>query len=164
MFLRRRVTISGFKGEYRFLSNFWQCVVLLDGVAYRSVEHAYQASKTLDEEWRTFVRKAGKPGTAKKRGRTSSLIRRGLLRRNWDRKKRKIMHQLVLDKFTRHEGLRNKLLDTGSALLVEANYWGDSYWGVCDGEGSNHLGKILMRVRHEVRQIDRFSKVWLLWR
>lgn len=39
--------IDSFSGNYRFLSNFWPCVVTLDDQQYTSTEHAYQAAKTL---------------------------------------------------------------------------------------------------------------------
>lgn len=147
--------IRGFNGSYRFLSNFWPCVVHMDGKAYPSLEHAYQAAKTLDEGKRVWIRAAPTPGIAKRRGRQVTM------REDWDRIKKRIMFKLVKDKFTRDEPLGTKLLETGNALLVEDNTWGDTYWGKCSGEGKNHLGKILIRARRELRQIDRFGKVWL---
>ena len=127
----------------------------MDGKVYPSSEHAYQAAKTLDEEERDQVRIAPTPGDAKRRG------RRVTMRKDWDRIKRRVMFKLVMDKFTRNEPLKKKLLETGNDSLVEDNTWGDTYWGVYNGKGKNHLGKILMRVRRELRQIDRFGKVWL---
>jgi len=40
--------ITSFQGEYRFLSNFWPCHIVRDGLVYPSLEHAYAASKTDD--------------------------------------------------------------------------------------------------------------------
>ncbi len=54
-------------------------------------------------------------------------------------------------KFTRHFDLREKLLATGDRKLVEGNTWGDTFWGVCRGNGKNHLGKILMKIRAELQ-------------
>lgn len=34
--------------------------------------------------------------------------------------------------------------------LIEGNYWHDTYWGVCEGVGENHLGKLLMEIRNEL--------------
>ncbi len=147
--------ICEFNGPHRFLSNFWPCIVHMDGKDYRSLEHAYQAAKTLDEEERAWIRASSYAGIAKRKG------RRVTIREDWDRIKRPIMFELVMDKFTRDESLKTKLLETGNALLVEDNTWGDTYWGKCNGEGKNHLGKILMRVRREIRQLDRLGKVWL---
>lgn len=63
-----------------------------------------------------------------------------------------VMLQLLRQKFLGDEELRRKLLRTGDAMLVEGNYWGDTYWGVCFGSGKNMLGKLLMQVREELRK------------
>ena len=39
--------------------------------------------------------------------------------------------------------------------LIEGNVWNDTFWGVCNGKGHNHLGKILMKVRDEIRGIEK---------
>lgn len=31
-----------------------------------------------------------------------------------------------------------------------SNHWGDKYWGICDGEGENRFGEILMKIRSEI--------------
>jgi predicted NAD-dependent protein-ADP-ribosyltransferase YbiA (DUF1768 family) len=58
------------------------------------------------------------------------------------------MLNLLRQKFQNPE-LREKLLCTGKLELIEGNYWGDTYWGVCRGVGENRLGKLLMLVREE---------------
>jgi predicted NAD-dependent protein-ADP-ribosyltransferase YbiA (DUF1768 family) len=58
---------------------------------------------------------------------------------------------LVLAKFVAHPDLRAKLLATGERPLVEGNHWGDRFWGVCDGQGENWLGRILVRVRDHLK-------------
>ena len=136
--------IKEFQREHRFLSNFWPAEVYLDGIKYPTVEHAYQASKTLDDEERKIVRMAGRPGLAKREG------KRVTLRPDWsDEMKLVIMEDLVRQKF-QHKELKALLLATGDEELVEGNSWWDTYWGVCKGKGSNHLGKILMKVRQEL--------------
>jgi predicted NAD-dependent protein-ADP-ribosyltransferase YbiA (DUF1768 family) len=62
-----------------------------------------------------------------------------------------VMERCVREKFTRHADLRAKLLATGDAVLEEGNDWGDRVWGVYQGQGDNRLGKILMKVRRELR-------------
>ena len=47
--------------------------------------------------------------------------------------------------------LRIKLLETGNEHLEEGNTWGDRIWGTVNGVGQNRLGKILMRVREELK-------------
>ncbi|TWT41826.1 hypothetical protein RAS1_29490 [Phycisphaerae bacterium RAS1] len=44
-----------------------------------------------------------------------------------------------------------RLLETGEAYLEEGNDCGDRVWGVYQGQGENRLGKILMKVRAELR-------------
>ena len=137
------MSIESFSGEYRFLSNFWPCLVALDGTLYPSVEHAYQAAKTLDPEERASVRNADGPYKAKKAGRAV------ILREDWGDVKLDVMADLVYQKF-QHPELREKLLATGNQELIEGNHWKDFFWGVCNGKGQNHLGRILMDVRSQL--------------
>ena len=132
--------IDSFSGEFRFLSNFYPALVYYNAVMYPTVEHAYQAAKYLDAERRMFVRAAETPREAKRRGRLFAI------RNDWEAVKVNVMHGLLLRKFA-IEPLRSSLLQTGSAELVEGNTWGDQFWGVCNGRGSNQLGKLLMAVR-----------------
>lgn len=133
--------IDRFTGEHAFLSNFYSAPVEYEGVMYPTVEHAFQAQKTLDQDERLLIKAQMKPADAKRRGRDVAL------RADWEDVKDEIMGALVLDKFVRHPRLRERLLATGDRELIEGNTWGDTYWGVCGGEGKNQLGRILMRVR-----------------
>lgn len=137
--------INLFKGEHAWLSNMWPAQVMFEGELYASVEHAYQASKTLDAAMRKEIQKASDGYKAKKIARFINV------RLDMKEKRLEIMHHLVLDKFARNEELRTKLLATDDQELIEGNNWNDTYWGVCGGEGQNNLGKILMKVREELR-------------
>jgi ribA/ribD-fused uncharacterized protein len=108
---------------------------------YKSVEHAFQASKATNERDRAYVADAPTAAEAKKRGRDVAL------KPDWDEVKMLIMAELVYLKFAQNLDLMEKLAATGEAELIEGNWWGDTYWGVCRGEGQNILGKILMIVR-----------------
>jgi ribA/ribD-fused uncharacterized protein len=137
--------IRGFQGEYRWLSNFWPARVVLDGAVYPTVEHAYQAAKTLSLPGRARIAQATTPGQAKKMGRGLAV------RSDWEAVKEREMLHLLMQKF--REGLlRDKLLATGTQPLIEENYWGDTYWGVCRGVGKNRLGVLLMEVRKQFRE------------
>ena len=146
-------SVLSFSGTYRFLSNFYPAPLhitdelLLPGESplWPSTEHAYQAFKSKDPEFRKSVR-AGTAGEAKKLG------RRAVLRPGWEQIKVPLMVYLALAKFTQHEDLRQQLLATGDIELVEGNTWGDRFWGVCDGQGSNMLGRTLMLVRTVLRR------------
>lgn len=64
------------------------------------------------------------------------------------------MESIVRAKFSQHPDLAEKLVSTGDMHLEEGNWWGDVFWGVDKktGEGENHLGIILMRLRDELRK------------
>ena len=130
-----RDIIGSFSGCHSFLSNFY---TYQDGM---SAEHYYQAAKTLDARQRDWVMASETPGIAKRRGRHVDL------RLDWEYIKDCVMMNILIDKFSGNAALRNALLKTGNAVLVEGNTWGDTYWGVCDGIGQNKLGELLMIVR-----------------
>lgn len=134
--------VSGFFGPYRFLSNFWDAPVTLDGVTYPSVENAYQAAKTVAAHREQFVHCT--PGQAKRLGRGVPM------RRDWDAVKLEVMGELVRQKFAPGSALSMQLLATAGLNLVEDNTWGDRFWGQCKGAGHNHLGRLLMGVREKL--------------
>jgi hypothetical protein len=112
-------TIDSFSGEFEFLSNFYPCQVMFDGVVWKSVEHAYQAAKTDSCKERTAIYGATSPARAKRLG---AKVR---LRKGWDQLRLGVMKELVRDKFVRSAELRQKLIYTQHAQLVEGNTWGD---------------------------------------
>jgi len=134
--------VTEFKGQYRFLSNFYYCPVQFENITYPSSEHAYQAAKTLDLAVRNQILKIEKAGDTKKAGRNV------IIRSDWEIIKIQLMEQIVYAKFKNNITLQNKLLATGDKILVEGNYWKDTFWGVCNGTGLNYLGKILMVTRY----------------
>lgn len=136
------MTIDSFElPATRFLSNFFMCDVTRNHITYLSVEHAYQAAKATNDKDEAFVRYSGSPGQAKKRGRIITP------RADWQDVKLSIMRELIIQKFTRHKHLGYDLLRTAPHELIEGNTWGDTYWGVCRGQGLNHLGNLLMTTR-----------------
>jgi ribA/ribD-fused uncharacterized protein len=112
-------------------------------VGYPSVEHAYQAAKSIEPGHRHRVLYAHSPGIAKRYGRTV------IIRADWEQVKETVMLELLRQKFT-HPDLRRRLIATGERTLIEGNTWGDTYWGVCAGQGHNRLGSLLMQVRREI--------------
>ncbi|WP_407304112.1 NADAR family protein [Acinetobacter sp.] len=139
--------IEGFNGEFRFLSNFSPCRVVLSGVTYPTVEHAYQAAKSLDVQERIIIEKALGPGQAKKLG---SLIN---IRPDWEDVKEAIMRDLLIQKFAQPMYME-LLLATGEAYIEETNSWRDTYWGVYNGRGLNRLGYLLMEIRTYLKEIS----------
>lgn len=141
-------SITDFHAEpYRFLSNFYEASVEYGGLVYGSNEAAFQAQKCLSDEGKAQF-------TALSPGKSKNIGRRVQLRPDWEQVKVGFMEEIVRAKFTQHPELADMLLATGDRALVEGNHWGDTCWGVDTrtGQGENHLGKILMKVRAELRQ------------
>lgn len=146
--------IMVFRGKYQFLSNMYSAPFEWDGRTYKNSEAAFQSAKSLDPEVRDeFSEMTGV--VAKREG------KRVLLRRDWEEVKDDIMEEVVREKFLQNPDLLKKLIDTGDMELVEGNRWHDKYWGVdlASGEGENHLGIILMRIREELGGEDYLEKV-----
>ena len=150
--------INKFDGEYEFLSNFYPCKVTYKGITYNHSEGAFQAAKTTNEE----IKRASVNLSA---GRSKRAFgKRGLagfpkftLRSDWEEVKDNTMYEVVKAKFEQNPDLKEKLLKTGDAYLIEGTMWHDNYWGDCQCEkckiikGKNQLGLTLMRVRDELR-------------
>jgi ribA/ribD-fused uncharacterized protein len=126
--------IDSFSGKYSFLSNFYVWSIEHEGLTYRTVEHAFQASKMLDQNERRRIANMFAPGDAKRAG------RRVKLREDWEKVKVGVMLDLLRKKFAPPTLLSNALLNTDDAELIEGNTWGDRFWGVCEGEGKNIFG------------------------
>lgn len=135
--------IDKFRGSFAFLSNISECDITINGYNFKSLENAYQSCKCKNpEDMKLFLNIT--PVEAKILGNT--ITKRG----DWDLVKLNIMETLVYQKFSKNEKLKFLLLMTGNEKLIERNQYGDTFWGVCNGTGENHLGKILMRVRQQL--------------
>lgn len=140
--------------RYEFLSNFSDSPIEYEGIRYPTVEHAFQAAKSLSPADRRRIASLPYPRLAKKEG------RRVKLRPNWDQLKDGIMLQLLRLKFAPGSVLAEKLLATGDAELIEGNTWHDNHFGNCvcpkhrGIPGENVLGKSLMQIRQELKAIS----------
>ncbi len=134
--------------EFGFLSNFAPYPIRLDGKTWPTSEHYFQAHKFAGTPYEEEIRRARSPMIAARLGRS----RKHPLRRDWESVKDRIMREAVLAKFSQHPDLRERLIATADAEIVEHterdDYWGDGG----DGSGKNRLGKILMSVRDQLRQ------------
>lgn len=146
--------ILGFQGDYRFLSNFYQSWVEMDGLLFTSVEHAYQAAKSPPEA--IVARELFSSKNNLSAGQAKRLGKQLPIRPGWDDFAPIYMRELVLQKFTKHADLRQLLLATGDRHIYELNNWGDTFWGVVADKhgrlsGFNTLGNILMETREKVK-------------
>lgn len=132
---------------YGEFSNFALYPIKLKGKTWQTTEHYFQAQKFAGTEHENKIRNAPNPMKAAELGRT----RKVKIRKNWDNLKDNVMFDAIKAKFTQHEDLRKLLLETEDKILIEHTendrYWGDGG----DGSGKNKLGKLLMKLRIELK-------------
>jgi ribA/ribD-fused uncharacterized protein len=141
------------KGPYGAFSNFSRYPINVDNVIWPTSEHYFQAQKFAGTEHEDEIRAAKTPSEAARMGRD----RNRPLRKDWEEVKWQIMFNIVYEKFYQHKDIRELLLSTGDADIIEhtAN---DSYWGDGgDGSGKNQLGEVLMMVRDTLSKTVSFD-------
>lgn len=139
--------------EYGFLSNFERTGFKDNmGIWWSTNEHFYQAHMTDNPLIRKYIREAPHAWYAMILGRNIKTGHERELSNTKDFKLQLMLAGLRLKFQDPH--LKKKLLDTGNAVLHEddTNFWPpekqDKFWGIA---GEDWLGKLLMRVREEVR-------------
>jgi ribA/ribD-fused uncharacterized protein len=161
------------ESKHKFMSNFYPCnvtlpkeeielasgeIVRLPAIDFKSTEQAYMAWKTIDYKTRKKIAEMT-PGDAKKFSHQDDFP----IRPDYSNEGRlEAMRIVVEQKFSdRNPELRQRLLDTKNAALAEGNNWGDTFFGLdlTTGEGENHLGKILMYVRDNLRKEEGLEPV-----
>lgn len=134
-----------FKGKYRFLSNFWEHPIEYEGVTYATTEHAYQALKFSDPKIRQEIMEAPTPGKAKR------LVRTYKYHVDPERFDKRLTIMYDINKIKFSDPTLARMLAEVDEPIVEGNTWNDTFWGVNieTGEGKNHLGRILERIKKE---------------
>lgn len=77
--------------------------------------------------------------------------------KEWDSIKLGVMYKALVSKFSQHEDLKKQLLATENSWLIEHTQ-NDRQWGDgADGKGNNFLGKLLIIIRHKIKNNLNFS-------
>ncbi|WP_017316394.1 NADAR family protein [Mastigocladopsis repens] len=143
---------------YGCFSNFSPHGIIMQGIYWSTVEHYYQAQKFVgspDALIIPLIHNAETPEIAAALGRDPKRQ----VRLDWQEVKTQVMREAVLKKFLTHTDIREILLITGEQLIVE-NSPTDYFWGCgTDKTGQNHLGKILISVRDEIRNLLSLSVI-----
>lgn len=135
-------------GPYGFLSNLFKKPLIFGDREFQAAEYAYLFGIFKDEVAREWAMKAPKPHLL-------SILAHGLFSwdivKNWSKIRVERMYKVLKVKFSDVE-LKQKLLATGSSILIEDSKT-DSFWGIGRKEtGKNMLGKLLMKVRKEIKE------------
>ena len=149
--------INTFRDNHYFLSSMYPLnngVVTLDGRVVSSVEIGYQSEKFLNAEAREAVLRSVDGYAAKRLANKIEVEDPSARRADWESIKLDVMRWYVLQKFKRNPEITEELINTSNAPLIEANQWGDTFWGVSKikgggdrAQGENHLGRLLMETR-----------------
>lgn len=133
---------------YGYFSNFSNHPITIKNKVWPTSEHYFQAMKFEGTPYEEELRKTASPGLVAKMGRDRSKP----LRKDWEDIKDDVMMEALVAKFTQHADLKQKLLNTKDAVLVEHTY-NDRYWADGgDGTGKNMLGILLMMLRDNLKQ------------
>lgn len=135
-------TSGGFRGPYDFLSNMYEVDITYQGITFPSSEHLYFYQQIPEGWWRNRVLETPHGKVAKKIASNPKCPRISTTKAF----KLQCMKRAVWEKF-KVPAMQNRLIDTHPTILVEYNWWNDTFWGVCRGEGENHLGRLLMHTR-----------------
>lgn len=120
-------------------------------VEYKTPENFYQAMKTPKDDIETRRKIAAMGPFAAK-----NYWRRRKPRPDWTEIKLNVMEFALRHKFAPGTSWHERLMAIGDEEIIEWNNWGDRFWGrdVRDGQGENHLGRLLMKLRDEWRDRD----------
>lgn len=156
--------IDSFRGSYRWLSNFYIRPTIIEGVEFSSTEHYFQWAKAASEAAALqAMSKVNSPEIYSSLAKAHSDFNKLTPKRAkyfghivtlnpvWKEYRNIYMATANFAKYWQHSDLRQRLLDTGTASLIEGNTWHDYYWGHCTcgscPTGQNVLGQILMATR-----------------
>jgi len=141
------IKIPYYENSYFALHNFSAHSIKYNGVIYTTVEHAFHSVKFDDENIKEEIRKARSPFEAYELGKKYKSFRKT----NWDEIKVSVLYEIITEKVKQHEEVKKVLLSTNKEEIVEDNP-NDDFWGNGkDGNGQNQTGKILMKIRSELK-------------
>lgn len=133
--------------ETRFhdLSPFSAHEVEVDGVVYKTAEHAYQALRVQPDARKPII-EAKSPMGAWREGQKCKENNQMLP----DYDKYALMEKIFRAKLEQHPDVVAVLKETGSRELLKV-YDTDYDWGTgADGTGENNMGKLWMKLRDEL--------------
>jgi ribA/ribD-fused uncharacterized protein len=131
-------------GRLGILSNFHECNLTLNGLKFKSVEHAYQYQKAIFHDRKdiaTRVLHATSPYLAKQAAKSIAQTE------DWHKCKIDVMTDILSQKAKQNINFCKVLMNTGNKHLVH-NTENDSFWGCGENfQGLNKLGTILEDLR-----------------
>lgn len=142
--------------DYGWMGNMYAAPILFNNERWRTSEALFQAMRFKDSNIKEVIRNEKSPMAAKMKAKSFQL--QMVVKPMSQEDVNNMKHCLTL-KFTQHEELKKKLLNTGNAQIIEniGNRNGERhrFWGMKETEqgwiGTNTMGKLLMEVREELK-------------
>lgn len=135
-------------GRYGFLSSLFAEAVTFEGRVFPAAEYAYQFGKPTSPNVAEWLMGAPTPSLCAQAAHALFVWQ---VKSDWATIKVPRMRAVQMAKFTQHAYLRNALIETGDAVLMEESTM-DAFWGIGKkGAGRNMLGLLLMEIRDELR-------------
>lgn len=140
------ITIPYYETSYFALHNFSAHAITIDGITYPTAEHAFHALKFNDDEIRQKIINSASPVAAYKLSKELKPRRRS----DWDEIKVDVLTSIIRHKVQQNPDVKEVLIASGDERIIEVNPY-DDFWGNGpDGNGLNHTGNILMKIRDEL--------------
>jgi len=138
---------------YIYFSPYTAHALEIDDIVYPTTEHAYQCARYEDEQIREEIRMQPSPIKAWETSCRYKHLQKPAFKD--EQHKLAIMKDLMRAKATQHADIRAALLGSGDAIIVKhiVTYPpGDGFWDDGpDGTGANHIGRMWMEIRDELR-------------
>lgn len=148
--LDTKTQIFFYEQEFYVFSNFSSFKLEWKGEVWMTSEHAYHSEKFDNEKILQLLRNSRSAHDAMK----IAYAHKEEYKKDWDDIKLSVMKDILHAKVAQHPYVKKKLLESGDKELVE-NSWRDDFWGWGPNKGgANHLGKLWMELRNEVRSQD----------
>ncbi len=145
-------------------SQFFSCQYILNQKEFNCAEQGMMYGKAVlfkDHEIAKKILECDDPTKMKKLGR----IVKNFDQETWEQNRETIVYENNMAKFSQNPYLKEALFATGDRKLVEASPF-DTIWGIGLGKdnpkaqssktwrGLNLLGKILTRVKHDLKKLE----------
>ncbi len=140
------IQIPYYETSYFALHNFSAHAITMNGVVYPTAEHAFHAHKFADDAIKKEILHSPSPAAAFRLAKKYKPQRRP----DWDAIKVGVLEDIIRHKVQQNPDVKEVLLLSADEEIVEVNP-NDDFWGNGpDGNGENHTGKILMKIRDEL--------------
>ena len=145
------VEIGMYQWQLLPLDNFSSFGLEMDGEYFQTSEHAFQYLKFIEtnEEIANLIKKSYSPNDARRIAHENKEYRLS----NWQEVKYANMEKVLKLKVEQNPTVKECLINTKDYIIAECCIDEDIDWGIDNNnQGNNHLGKIWMKIRDDIKK------------